>query len=324
MESGSLAAIQQAVVFPFNLPPILGLGNTGGFQYVLEGLQGQSPADIAATMRGVLVAANQQPELGGVFSTFAADTPQVYLDVDRNKAQVLGVKIADLFNAVQSTIGRYYVNTFNVFGRVWQVNVQADEPFRNEIGDIFNVYVRNGSGSMAPVRALAQPEIVQGPELLVRYNGFRAALINGAPKPGFSSGQALNAMERVSVATLPAGYAYEWTGTALQEKAAAGGTTIVLALAVLFAYLFLVALYESWNIPVPVLLSVGVGLLGAVGAVVLVGRSFDVYAQIGLVVLIALAARTAFSSSNSRSNNDSTGSRFSMRRSRALDCDSGR
>ena len=286
-----LAAIQQAVVFPFNLPPILGLGNTGGFQYVLEGLQSQPPTEIAATMRGLLVAANQQPELGGVFSTFAADTPQVRLDIDRNKAQVLGVKIADLFNALQSTIGRFYVNNFNAFGRTWQVNVQADAPYRNEIDNIFDVYVRNASGAMVPVRVLAQPEIVQGPQLLVRYNGFRGALINGAPKPGFSSGQALDAMERISAATLPAGYGYEWTGTALQEKAAAGGTSIVLGLAILFAYLFLVALYESWNIPIPVLLSVSVGILGGIAAVVITGRSFDVYSQIGLVVLIALAAK---------------------------------
>ena len=286
-----LAAIQQAVVFPFNLPPILGLGNTGGFQYVLEGLQSQPPAEIAETMRGLLVAANQQPELAGVFSTFAADTPQVRLDIDRNKAQVLGVKIADLFNAVQSTIGRFYINNFNVFGRTWQVNVQADAPYRNEIDNIFDVYVRNGAGAMVPVRVLAQPEIIQGPQLLVRYNGFRAALINGAPKPGFSSGQALNAMERISATTLPAGYAFEWTGTALQEKAAAGGASLVLGLAVLFAYLFLVALYESWNIPIPVLLSVSVGILGGIAAVVIAGRSFDVYSQIGLVVLIALAAK---------------------------------
>ena len=286
-----LAAIQQAVVFPFNLPPILGLGNTGGFQYILEGLQGQPTAEIAATMRGLLVAANQQPELAGVFSTFAANTPQVYLDIDCNKAQVLGVKVADLFNALQSTIGQYYVNNFNAFGRVWQVTVQADTPFRKEIDDIFNVYVRNSSGAKVPVRVLAQPDVVQGPQLVVRYNGVRAALINGAPKPGFSSGQALDAMERISATTLSAGYGYEWTRTALQEKAAAGGTSIVLGLAVLFAYLFLVALYESWNIPIPVLLSVGVGILGGIAAVVIAGRSFDVYSQIGLVVMIALAAK---------------------------------
>ena len=169
--------------------------------------------------------------------------------------------------------------------------MQADLPFRKEIDNIFDVYVRNAAGSMVPVRVLAQPEIVQGPQLLVRYNGFRGALINGAPKPGFSSGQALAAMERISAATLPAGYGYEWTGTALQEKAAAGGTSVVLGLAVLFAYLFLVALYESWNIPIPVLLSVSVGILGGIAAVVITGRSFDVYSQIGLVVLIALAAK---------------------------------
>ena len=286
-----LAAISQAVAFPFNLPPILGLGSTGGFQYVLEALQGQKPLDIAAVSRAMLVSANQQPELAGVFTTFAADTPQVYLNVDRNKAQVLGVAVSDVFNALQSTIGRFYVNQFNLFGRVWQVNLQADQPFRREIDDIFNVYARSKSGAMVPIRVLGEPQIVEGPQVLTRYNGFRAALINGAAKPGFSSGQSLTAMERISATTLPAGYAYDWTGTALQEKAAAGGTSVVLALAILFAYLFLVALYESWNIPLPVLLSVSVSVLGAILALFITGRSFDVYAQIGLVVLVALAAK---------------------------------
>jgi hydrophobe/amphiphile efflux-1 (HAE1) family protein len=286
-----LGAISQAVVFPFNLPPILGLGNTGGFQYALEALQGQSPTDLAAVTRAMLVGANQQPELAGVFSTYSAETPQIYLNIDRNKAQVLGVAVSDLFNALQSTIGRFFVNDFNLFGRIWLVNLQADAPFRREIDDIFNVYVRSSSGSMVPVRVLAEPQIVQGPQLLIRYNGYRAALINGAAKPGYSSGQSLTAMERVSDSTLPPGYAYEWTGTALQEKAAAGGTSIVLGLAILFAYLFLVALYESWNIPISVLLSVSVSVLGAIFALYIAGRSFDVYAQIGLVVLVALAAK---------------------------------
>ena len=286
-----LAAISQAVAFPFNLPPILGLGSTGGFQYVLEALQGQKPLDIAAVSRAMLVSANQQPQLAGVFTTFAADTPQVYLNVDRNKAQVLGVQVSDVFKALQSTIGRLYVNQFNLFGRVWQVNLQADQGFRREIDDIFNVYARAKTGAMVPIRVLGDPQIVQGPQVLTRYNGFRAALINGAARPGSSSGQALGAMERISATTLPAGYAYEWTGTALQEKAAAGGTTVVLGLAILFAYLFLVALYESWNIPLPVLLSVSVSVLGAIVALYFAGRSFDVYAQIGLVVLVALAAK---------------------------------
>jgi HAE1 family hydrophobic/amphiphilic exporter-1 len=286
-----LAAIQGAIVFPFNLPPIFGLGNTGGFQYVLEALQGQSPTDLAAVMRSVLVSANQQPELAGVYSTFAADTPQVYLEIDRDKAQVLGVKVSDIFNALQSTLGGFYVNDFNLFGRTWQVNVQAEAKNRDTVEDIYRVYVRGSGGAMVPIRALAQARLVLGPQAVIRYNGFRAAVVNGAAKPGFSSGQALSAMERVSRASLPAGYGFEWTGTAFQEKAATGRTGIVLGLAVLFAYLFLVALYESWNIPVPVLLSVSVAMLGAMGAVVLSGLAFDVYAQIGLVVLVALAAK---------------------------------
>jgi len=286
-----LAAIPGAVVFPFNVPPVLGLGNTGGFQYVLEALQGQSPTDLAAVMRSLLVAANQQPELAGVFSTFAADTPQIYLDIDRDKAQVLGVKISDVFNALQSTLGGFYVNDFNLFGRTWQVNVQSESGFRGAIDDIYRVYVRSATGAMVPIRALAQARLVQGPQAIVRYNGFRGTIINGAPKPGYSSGQALAAMERISAATLPTGYSFEWTGTALQEKAASGQTGIVLGLAVLFAYLFLVALYESWNIPIAVLLSVSVGMIGAIGAVKLSGLAFDVYAQIGLVVLVALAAK---------------------------------
>lgn len=286
-----MAAIQGAVGFPFNLPPILGLGSTGGFQYVLEALQGQSASDLAATLRALLVAANGQPELAGVYSTYAADTPQIYLDIDRDKAQVLGVKISDIFNALQSTLGTYYINDFNVFGRTWQVNVQADTPFRQRTDDIDRIYVRNAQGKQVPIRALAVAKLVQGPQTVVRYNGYRGAIVNGAPKPGFSSGQALAAMERVSAATLPPGYSFEWTGTAFQEKAASGRTGIVLGFAVLFAYLFLVALYESWNIPIPALLSVSVGILGALVAVKIGGLSFDVYAQIGLVALIALAAK---------------------------------
>ena len=286
-----MAAIKGAIAFPFNLPPILGLGSTGGFQYALEALQGQSPADIAGTLRALIVSANAEPELGGVFSTYAADTPQIYLDIDRDKVQVLGVKITDIFNALQSTLGSFYVNDFNVFGRTWQVNIQAETPFRDSIEDIYKVYVRNAQGGMIPIKAVAEARLVQGPQTVVRYNGFRAAIVNGAQKPGFSSGQALAAMERISATTLPSGYSFEWTGTALQEKAASGRTGIVLGLAVLFAYLFLVALYESWNIPVPALLSVSIAVLGAMLAVVIARLSFDVYAQIGLVVLIALAAK---------------------------------
>src|SRR4029079_4115089 len=183
-----LAAIQGAVGFPFNLPPILGLGNTGGFQYVLEALQGQSPSDLAAVLRALVVAANGQPELAGVYSTYAADTPQIYLDIDRDKAQVLGIRISDIFNALQATLGTYYVNDFNVFGRTWQVNIQADTPFRKRADDVDRIYVRNAQGAKVQIRAWGVAKLVQGPQTVVRYNGYRAAVVNGAAKPGFSSG----------------------------------------------------------------------------------------------------------------------------------------
>ncbi len=288
-----LAALPGATAFAFNLPPIIGLGSTGGFEYQLQDLAGGDVAELAQVMRAVIIEANQQPELTRVFSTFAADTPQLYLDLDRNKAETLGVNINDVFTALQGTLGGLYVNDFNLFGRTWQVNIQADKDFRSEVDDIFKVHVRNSKGDMVPVRSLASVRLVLGPSALIRYNLYRSVTINGSPAPGYSTGDALAAMERLSARVLPPGYGFEWTGTALQEKEAAGQTTVVLALAILFAYLFLVALYESWNIPIPVLLSVSVGVLGAIGAVILAGLSFDLYGQIGLVVLIALAAKNA-------------------------------
>jgi hydrophobic/amphiphilic exporter-1 (mainly G- bacteria), HAE1 family len=286
-----LGALPGAAAFAFNLPPIVGLGSTGGFEYQLQDLSGRDVSELAQVMRGLIIEANQQPELFNVFSTFAADTPQLYLDLDRNKAQTLGVQIDDVFTALQGTLGGLYVNDFNLFGRTWQVNIQADQDFRRTVDDIFKVHVRNAQGEMVPIRSLASVRLVLGPSALTRYNLYRSVTINGAPAPGYSTGDALAAMERLSASTLPAGYGFEWTGTALQEKEAAGQTTVVLGLAVLFAYLFLVALYESWNIPIPVLLSVSVAGLGALVAVVIAGLSFDVYGQIGLVVLIALAAK---------------------------------
>src|SRR5919202_2701464 len=242
-------------------------------------------------MLGLVVQANQDPRLTAVFSTFSATTPSLYLDVDRDKAQALGVRISDIFTALQATLGGFYVNDFNLFGRVWQVNVQAVGPDRDDIPDIWRIRVRSALGEMVPLRAFADVRVVLGPQTLQRYNNVRSLTINGSPRHGVSSGDALAAMEQISARALPPGYGFEWTGTALQEKAAAGQTGTLVALAVLFAYLFLVALYESWTIPIPVLLSVAVGGVGSFLAILAAGLSLDVYAQIGLVVLIALAAK---------------------------------
>ncbi|NCC27895.1 MAG: efflux RND transporter permease subunit, partial [Gammaproteobacteria bacterium] len=285
--------IPSARVMPFNLPPIVGLGTGGGFQFQLEDLQGRTPEALAGVMRGLILAANQDPALSRVFSTWATDNPQVFLNIDREKVQTLGVRISDVFNALQATLGGYYVNDFNRFGRVWQVQVEGREADRQSVEDIYRIHVRNDQGEMVPLRALLSPELILGPQLLQRYNNYRSVTIQGEPARGFSSGDALAAMERISAATLPAGYGFEWTGTAFQEKEAGGQTPIVLALAVLFAYLFLVGLYESWSMPAVVLLSVTVGVLGALCALWVAGLSNDLYAQVGIVVLIGLASKNA-------------------------------
>ena len=285
------AGMREAVVIAFNLPAIIGLSNTGGFEYQLEDLQGRTPEEFAATVRGLAVAANQQPELANVFSTFNTDTPQVYLKIDREKAQTLGVLPTDIFQALQTSLGGYYVNDFNLFGRVWQVVIQGEAADRNDVEDIYRINVRNSSGTMVPLRALAEAELRLGPAAVIRFNNFRGATVQGNPAPGHTSGAALAAMERVSKTTLPEGYAFEWSGSSAQEKEAAGQTGYILALAFLFAYLFLVGLYESFSIPVAVLLSVTVGLAGAMLFLWLLDRPNDVYAQIGIVVLIALAAK---------------------------------
>jgi multidrug efflux pump subunit AcrB len=288
---GQSRGIRQATVFPFNLPPIIGLSPGGGFEYELEGLQGQDPTQLNAQMQGLIAAANQSPNLARVFTTFTASTPSLYLDIDRVKAQALGVNVNDIFNALQTTLGGSYVNDFNLFGRVWQVNVEGEARDRAKIDDLWQLYIRNSSGGTVPLRALATLRVVTGPQAITRYNNYRAVTINGTPAPSVSSGTALATMAQLSATTLQNGYDYEWTSTAYQEVAASGKTGIILAMALLFAFLFLVALYESWIIPIPVLMSVAVGVLGAFIGIRLAGLSLDLYAQIGLVVLIALAAK---------------------------------
>jgi hydrophobe/amphiphile efflux-1 (HAE1) family protein len=288
---GAGTQIRQANVLPFNLPPIIGLSTSGGFEYQLEALEGQDPAAMGSVTAGLIAAANGDPRLTRVFTTFTATNPSIYLDIDRAKAQALGLTMSDVFTALQATLGGIYVNNFNLYGRTWQVNVQGEASDRGDISDIWKIYVRNSAGEMVPIRSIAGLKIVTGPQVITRYNNYRSVTVNGSPAPGISSGTALAAMTEISNKTLPTGYSFEWTGTAYQEQQASGQTGIILGLAVLFAYLFLVALYESWMIPIPVLLSVVVGVLGSYLGIKIAGLNLDLYGQVGLVVLIALAAK---------------------------------
>ena len=289
----AFSQIASANVFAFNLPPIMGLGNSSGFEFVVQSLAGASPTDLAAVSRGLMISAQGVPTLAGVYTTYGASTPQINLKLDRERAQALGVSISDIFSSMQTALGGAYSNDFNLFGRTWQVKVQADAADRGKVSDVFRVRVRSSSGELVPLQAVANIELVTAPSSIVRYNNLRSVVVNGAPAAGYSSGDAIAAMEKLAKSTLPAGYGYEWTGTALQEKAASGQTGFILALAVVFAYLFLVGLYESTAIPIAALLSVTVGLFGAVTALFLAGLDNNIYAQIGIVVLIALAAKNA-------------------------------
>ena len=283
--------LRAATVIPFNLPPIIGLSTTGGFEYELEGLEGQEPAAMNSVMQGLLAAANGDSRLTRVFSTYTASNPSIFLNIDRQKAQALGLSMSDVFTTLQAALGSYYVNNFNLFGRVWQVNIEGEPADRQDISSLWQIYIRNKYGTDVPLASIAHAGIIVGPQVITRYNNYRAIPIQGSPSVGTSSGTALAAMAEVSAKTLPAGFSYEWTGTAYQQVAAAGQTGAILGLAILFAFLFLVGLYESWMIPVPVLLSVPVGVLGAFIGILLFRVSLDLYAEIGLVVLIAMAAK---------------------------------
>ncbi|MBV8118498.1 MAG: efflux RND transporter permease subunit [Alphaproteobacteria bacterium] len=290
---GEFLKIPAAIVIPFNLPPIIGLGTGAGFEYQLQSYSGAPASEMAAVARGLVQAANENPALTGVFTTYGASTPLIRLDIDRERAETLGISINDIFTALQATLGGYRVNDFNRFGRTWQVILQAEATERMHPEDIFEVHVRAANGSLVPIRTLATTENVLGPGYIYRFNNLRSVAIQGRPATGYSSGQALAAIEQVSAASLPAGFGYSWSGTAYQEKIAAGQTTTILALAVLFAYLVLVGLYESWAMPAAVIVSATVGLAGAFAGLLLTGLPNDVFAQIGIVVLIALAAKNA-------------------------------
>jgi len=288
-----LSTIASANIFPFQLPAIPGLGATGGFEFVLQSTAGHSPQNMAAVLGGIAVAANQSEKLSRVFSTFKASVPQIHLDVDRERAKLMGVPLTSIFNTLSSETGKFYVNDFNKFGKTYQVLTQADAEYRNSIDDVYNLYVRNGNGDMVQLRTLLKAKSILGPDVVSRYNIYPSITINGSAAAGYSSGQAIVAMEHIAEETLPPGYTYEWTGQAYQEILAGDQGPVIFGLALIFVFLFLVAQYESWSIPISVMFSVPLAIFGAVLGQSLAGLQNDVYMQVGIVLLMGLATKNA-------------------------------
>jgi len=285
--------VPEASTYAFGLPPILGLSTTGGFQYMLEDRTGGSVDDLARVGDQVVQAARRRPELRGVVNTFRANVPAYKVDTDLAKVQTLGIPVTDAFNTLQTFLGGLYVNDFNAFGRTWQVLVQAQPEFRSQPADVNRFYIRNADGNMVPLGTLATVKATSGPDVIYRYNRYRAIQILGGPAPGYSSGQASAAMEALSDSALPSGYGYEWTGTIYQQKEAQGHEAVIFGFAGVLVFLFLAALYESWSIPFAVLFALPLGLFGALLAAWLRSYPYDIYTQIGIVTLIGLAAKNA-------------------------------
>ncbi len=282
-----------ASVIAFNPPPISGLGMSAGVEMKVQQTGGGTAQELAAAVGSMVYAANQRPELAQAYSTFRANVPKVFVDLDREKAKSLNVAVSDVFLVLQAYMGSYYVNDFNLFGRVYRVMIQADGEYRDKIEDLNQLYVRSKSGEMVPLGTLITISNELGPVALNRYNMFRSATVTAMPSEGLSTGDAIKVLEQVAATALPPGFSYEWTGTAQQQQAAGGLVVLILLLAVVFGYLFLVAQYESWTMPVGILLSVSVAMFGALAAVKIAGGDINLYTQIGMIMLIGLASKNA-------------------------------
>lgn len=285
------AGITEASIITFSPPAIDGLGMMGGFEFQLMSTGNASVQDISAFANSFIQKANQDKNLSYVYTQFQANVPQYLLDIDYEKALAQSVDISELHDTLGATLSYSYINDFNKLGRVFRVFMQAEGDYRNKMEDLYKIFVINSKGNMVPIMTIITPKQITGAVSITRFNQFRSVKIQGAPANGKSSGQAMGAMENLAEKILPNDYTYAWSGTSLQEKQSSGQTGMVVGFALLFVYLFLVALYESWTIPVAVLLISPVAIIGALIFQMMLGQSLDLYSQVGLITLIGLAAK---------------------------------
>ncbi|HWD15597.1 MAG TPA: efflux RND transporter permease subunit, partial [Casimicrobiaceae bacterium] len=287
------AGIKEAVVLAFNPPPIFGLGTAGGFELYLQNHGEGGAKRLDEVKNAFLARANSDPVLAGAQTLWRATVPQLHVDVDREKAKTLGIPINDIFAALSATLGNFYINDFNKYGRAWQVLMSAEPSYRNRPDDIGGIYVRSAKGEMVPLSSLVTVRYSSGPDVLDRFNNLPAVKILGQAAPGYSSGQAIAEVEKIANEVLPPDFSYDWGGTSYQEKKSSGAATFSLALAVVMVFLILAAQYERLSLPLSVLLALPFGTFGALAAIWLRGLTNDVYFQIGLVTLLGLAAKNA-------------------------------
>ncbi|WP_457789056.1 efflux RND transporter permease subunit [Pseudomonas sp. PL-6] len=290
---GMGAAQKDGLVLSFNPPPITGMSTTGGFEAYIQDRSGGSVEALGTKVQAFVQAASQRPELAGVQSTFSANVPQYYIDLDRTKTRALGVSVSDVFTAMQATFGSYYVNDFTLYGRTWQVSLQSEAEFRRKPEDLGQVYVRSSAGELIPLSSLLRVRRILGPDSYDRFNVYPSAKVLGGPAPGYSSGQALAAMQEVADQVLGEDYSLGWIGSAFQELATQGSGTQAFVFGLILVFLILAAQYERWTLPLAVVTAVPFAVFGAILAVWLRGIQNDVYFQVGLVTLIGLAAKNA-------------------------------
>jgi HAE1 family hydrophobic/amphiphilic exporter-1 len=288
-----LAQIQEAQAFVVIPPPIRGLGQTGGFQMMVQDRNNLGMGQLQDAVDELVRAGNSQPNLRGLASTINAHSPQLYLDIDRTKVRSFQVAVNDVFQTLTAFLGSSFVNLFNKYNQVYQVYIQAENGSRLNPEDISNLNVRNGLGEMVPLGTLINVRDSEGPELITRYNLYPAAPIFGAAAPGFSSGQALTTMEKLAAVSLPQGFGYEWTTTSYQEKQVGYEAYIIYAISIILVFMVLAALFESWTSPAAVILAVPLALVGVLLALLVRGYDNNLYTQIGLVLMIALASKNA-------------------------------